>query len=315
MSPPTSHNHPWAERFASLIEEAFNLLGEAAEYHQNQVSVIAQPQLFDRNRRAVYRLRVRGELVQFRWSDRLSTILFRARSILDVLMYHAVESDSTAPLSERQKRQIYFPIVLDELKWQNIRSKFHIRALSDAHKEGLRSIQPFVTGSTGPQILGTFHTNDKHRSPEQVHASIDEEFVMLFNGVQFGKRGRGEYWIDWANPLPDLVSGAELVTFRTSHPITKAKAEKVPIALSVTMLNRRFDLQHLLWDVLSFVARAEAALTDGDSTFADLLSAYFDAEHAQLNAFKKMMTTGDDSDWSALVNNATALPSSNDATG
>lgn len=308
MSGPKKNCDPWRERFIVLVEEVFNFLSEAAHHHQHNVSVRAEPRLFDRNRRAVYRLRVRGELVPFRWADRVSTILFRARSILDIVMFHAVATDTKEPLTEGQAKRVYFPLVFEESEWAGVLSKHHVRVLSEAHKNALRSVQPFVSGNTAPRFLGDFHNRDKHRRPINIQTTVDQEFVMLFNGLQFGERGRGEYWITWNDPIPELVTGSELVTYRTTHSIVSAKAEKVPIALSIYLGDQRFDLQHLLWDILSFVTRVEAVMSDGDSSFAESLAAYFEAERAQLEAFRKMMITGDDSEWLSLVNGAPEVP-------
>ncbi|PFG31173.1 hypothetical protein [Paramicrobacterium agarici] len=301
MGDPENSYDPWRERFIVLIEEVFNFLSEAAEHHRSGVSVKAEPRLFDRNRRAVYRLRVRGELVPFRWADRVSTILFRARSILDIVMFHAVAADSKVPLTEPQARRVYFPIVFDESQWQDALGKHHLRLLSEPHKKALRSVQPFVTGNPAPRFLGEFHNRDKHRRPIDIQTTVDEEFVMLFSGVRFGNRGSGEYWIDWEDPMPAFANGAELVTYRTTHPMISAAAEDVPIAPSIIRDGQRFDLQHLLWDLLSFVTRAEAVMSDGNTSVAESMAAYFEAERTQLESFKKMMLTGDETEWLTLV--------------
>jgi hypothetical protein len=281
----------WHERLGYLIQEAFDYIGKASSHHRDNLVVRAVP-VRDGDRRIVYRYGVRGDAVPYALVEELRDVLGRARSLLDNAMFTAATDVANPPLTEKQERRIYFPIATTADAWDEMASSPHMKALSQAQRDGLRAIQPFETGNPVVTWFQEIHNTDKHRRPLVLAAIPDPEFVMMFLHLD-PPYGSNEYWVDWVDPLPPIANRVEFVEYRTVEVIRDAGIEDVPVALAIWVDNGWRDIQHMLWDVLEFTTRAAAYLSDGDLAVANSMKAYFDAERSQLAAFKKMMVTGD----------------------
>lgn len=165
-------------------------------------------------------------------------------------------------------------------------------------------MQPFVTGNHVIAEFAKIHNDDKHQQPLKLFVIPDPEFVMLFRHLNPGPDETRESWIDYASPLPAVASRVEFVEYRSIDPIRSAGVEDVPIALAVSVNAEWRDIQHLLWDLMEFVARGASILGDGDTELADAMKAFFGSQRELLDAFKKMMITGDaaaEQDWLRLA--------------
>lgn len=222
--------------------------------------------------------------------EALHDVLNAAGSVLEIAMFSVVSNQANPPLTSQQKRKVLFPIAATEQDWDSLLGQPHVKALSQAQREALRAMQPFVTRDDVMTWFRKVYNDDRHRRPLEIVSIPDPEFVMLFMGID-PPMGAQQDWLDWVNPVPPIANGIEFVEYRSSRPIVSAALEDVPITLAIWVGGRWWDVQHLLWDVMVFVARACGVLAGSDLTHVDVMREYFDAERAQLTAFQMMMTT------------------------
>lgn len=284
---------PWDARLWHLVRESQDYIQRSGAFKNEAVKVTSVATLRDRNRRAVYSLRVRGGADLDTWVEELRDIVGRAHTVLDNAMWDAATRDGTVSYSAREEKQIYFPIAADSTEWSTFETKKHASALSAATRASLRAIQPFITGSDISLWLRTVNNTDKHRYPLNLSIRIDEQFVMLFHDIGHGKDGSGATDIDWIDPLPELRNREKLVEYRSENAIVAAPELDVPLTLCIQIGSEWVDLQDFLWDITEFVARAAGILRDGNTLLADYLKAHFDFEREQLAASRKMMIDGD----------------------
>ncbi|GEK85191.1 hypothetical protein GCM10007198_19140 [Microbacterium aerolatum] len=268
-----------------MIDESFNFLRSSTQHLSTNVVVRGIP-IRDGNRRIIYRYGVRGDLVPDDFVEDLRDILARAQSVLDIAMTQAVTDAANPPLTDKQRRNTYFPIAVTESAWKSMLGQAHIKALPQAMIRSLRAIQPFVTGDAVISLFHRVHNADKHEAPLELAVIPDPEFVMMFTEIE---PRTSEHWIDWVDPLPAIVNRAEFAYYRCVDPITKFGIEAIPLGLVIRVDDEWRDIQHLLWDVMEFVTRAAAILSRTSLTPANLMRNMFTAERAQLDAFKSMM--------------------------
>lgn len=282
----------WSNRLRKVIQESFDLIGNAANHHRESVAVRAVP-VRDGEYRVVYRFGVRGTLLPEDIVEDFRDVLGRARSVLDIAMFNAANAAARPPLTNKQQRNTFFPIASTEDQWNSMVGQPHMQALTQKQRDALGSVQPFMTGNQVIAEFAKLHNEDKHQRPLELSVIPDPEFVMVFAHLDPPPEGTREYWIDFISPLPAVEQRVDFVEYRSVDRIRSAGVEDVPIALAVWVDNEWRDVQHLLWDVMEFVTRAASILDDGNTDLADSMKAYFDAEWLQLAAFKKMMLTGD----------------------
>lgn len=284
---------PWDARLWHLVHESRDYIQRSGAFKNEVINVTAVATLRDRNRRAVYSLRVRGVPDLTTWVEELRDIIGRAYAVLDNAMWDAVTRDTAVAYSESEEKQIYFPITVNAAEWSKFEKRKHASALTTATLASLRAIQPFVAGSDIALLLKAVNNSDKHRYPLNLSIRVDKQFVMLFDDIEHGKDGSGTWDIDWVEPLPELRSREKLVEYRSENAIVSAPELGVPLTLCIQVGDEWVDLQDLLWDINEFVARAAGILRDGDTLLADYLKAHFDFEREQLAAFRKMMVDHD----------------------
>lgn len=170
-------------------------------------------------------------------------------------------------------------------------------ALGPARVKSLRSIQPFVTGSSIPKLLNDLHRFDKHRVPLELATIADPQWVVVFPNTQDDPLGSGEWWIDWEQPNPVLAPGVKLFERRTTNPMRSAGPEEIKIALVARVRGDYVDVQDLLWDTMEYVTRAAEVLEGSQPELADAMADYFRAERSQLAAFQRGMMEGDWAKW------------------
>lgn len=282
----------WSKRLGYFIQESFDFIGKAAEHHRENVAVRAIP-VRDGDRRIVYRFGFRGELIPDDLTEELRDILGRARSVLDIAIFTAATAAASPPLTEPQERGVHFPIAATQSDWDKALKKPHMMALPQSQRDALRGMQPFATGDPVITWFQKIHNDDKHRTPLELAVVPDPEFVMLFMNLEPPIHQAREYWIDWVDPLPQVAQRVEFVEYRSLDPIHSAGIEDVPLALAIWVDGGWRDIQHLLWDVMEFTTRGCKILDDGDTGLADSFKELFDVQRAQLDAFKRMMRTGD----------------------
>lgn len=293
----------WSKRLGYFIQESFDFIGEAAKHHRENVVVRAVP-LRDSDHRVVYRFGVRGELVPDDMTEKLRDILGRARSLLDIAMFTTATAAAAPPLTEKQERNIYFPICSTADAWSTAERSPHMSALTQTQRDAIRECQPFATGDPVVHWFQEVHNADKHRRPLELAVVPDPEFVMLFMNVDPPIHESREYWIDWVEPLPQVAQRVEFVEYRSADRIRDAGIEDVSIALAIWVDDGWRDIQHLLWDIMEFTTRVCQILDDGNTDLADSLKELFDHNRAVLAAFKKMMLTGDseaEREWRTLA--------------
>lgn len=293
----------WSKRLRRMIQESFNFIGAAASHHRERVAVRAVP-IRDGDHRIVYRFGVRGELLPEDLVEDFRDILGRARSVLDIAMFGAATAVANPPLTDRQKHATYFPIAGTREQWNSAAGQPHMRALTEQQRGALREMQPFVTGNQVIAEFARIHNDDKHQRPLELFVIPDPEFVMLFRHLDPSPDETHEFWVDYVTPLPPVAQRVEFVEYRSVDAIRSAGVEDVPIALAVAVDGEWRDVQHLLWDLMEFVVRGASILDNGDTELADSMQSYFGSERALLDAFKKMMTTGDpaaEREWKSLA--------------
>lgn len=291
----------WHKRLGYLIQEVLDYIGISAAHLRENVVVRAVPTR-DGERRIVYRYGVRGDVTPHYLVEKLRDILGRASSVLDIAMFTAVTA-AQPNLSEGQRRKIYFPIVTSTEAWEARVASPPMQALTDAQRESLRAMQPFVTGHHGMSWLHEVHPTDKHRRPLDLATIPDPQFPMFFRRID-PPHGSTEYWVDWVNPLPAVQNRVAFVEYRSATAIRDAGVEDVPTTLATWVDGDWRDIQDFLWDVVEFTTRAASVLDDGDTRLADSMRNYFDAERRQLAAFNRMMRTGDaaaEAEWLGLA--------------
>ncbi|OAN37436.1 hypothetical protein A4X16_16635 [Microbacterium sp. H83] len=247
----------------------------------------------DGDHRIVYRFGVRGELIPDEMTEKLRDILGRARSLLDIAMFTASTAAASPPLTESQERGVYFPIAETQSQWDKAIQKPHMMALEQSQRDALRAMQPFATGDPVITWFQKIHNDDKHRTPLQLATIPDPEFVMVFEHIEPPLHETREYWLDWVEPLPQVAQRVEFVECRSVDVIRPLDVEDVPIALAIWVDDGWRDIQHMLWDVIEFTVRGCQILDDGDTGLADSFKTYFGHMRAQLDAFTRMMRTGD----------------------
>jgi len=283
-----------------LMQESFDFIGEAADHHKKRIRVLAVPRFDPDRRRAVYVVRVRGELVPIELEYKLSNILFQARATLDRAIFLASHQDPTITWTKGEDVQTSFPIATSEASWNGLATRKHMVALGSKRVAKLRGIQPFVTNSQVPVLLNDLHRFDKHRDPLSLALIADPQFPMVFNQVQDHPAGPGEWWIDFAQPNPPLEAGLELVVRRTKRPMISVGIEEVPVTLAALVGGDFVDIQDLLWDTMEYISRAAEILEGKRPEVADAFAAYFAAERAQLAAFQQGMLKDDWEEWLKL---------------
>lgn len=298
----------WAARLKKLIQESFDFIGSTTEHLQTRAVVRGIP-VRDGDNRVVYRYGTRGELVTSDMVEDFRDIIGRARSVLDIAMSTAVTAAANPPLTPAQQRNTYFPIAATEAQWKSMLGQPHLKVLSRAQLNALREVQPFVTGS---QIIAEFskvHNKDKHELPLKLEVIADPEFVMIFEHIRPLPRFT-QHTVEWVDPIPAVENRVEFVTYTSPVPIETVDIERIPIALAIRVDGVWRDIVHLLWDLIEFTERAAAILGSGDTALADLLKAYFDAEHAQLVQFRALFKSKDpeasERDWKRLANESSA---------
>ncbi|QIS43648.1 hypothetical protein [Clavibacter capsici] len=297
----------WGKRLGYLIQECFDFIGEVAAHHREKLVVRAVP-VRKSQTEISYRYAVRGNLLPDNTDEKLRDIFGRARSVLDIAMFTAVKAAANPALTPKQERNTYFPISKDEAGWKSVCGQPHMQALSQSQRDNLRNIQPFVTQTSAISWFSDAHNVDKHQRPLVLSTIVDPEIVMFF-GHLVPQFGTVEYWLDWVNPLPAVEQRVEFARYRTIQPIFRAGVEDVPVSLGMWSEGQWRDIQHLLWDLLEFTARACELLDDGDTSMADAMKDYFGHERDQLNAFNKMMLTGDpkaEAEWLRLADQKSA---------
>lgn len=293
----------WANRLGKMIQECFDLIGKSAKWHRESVAVRGVP-VRDGDHRIVYRFGVRGNLLPEDLVEDFRDILARGRSVLDIAMFTAAVAAANPLLTDKERRNTYFPIASTEESWRSMVGQAHMKALTQSQKDALRAIQPFVTGDPVIAEFARIHNEDKHQSPLKLAVIPDPKFVMLFRHLDPLPENTAEYWIDWVDPLPQVANRVEFVEYRSLDPIRDAGIEDVPIALAVRVGDEWRDVQDLLWDVMEFVSRASAILDDGNTDLADSMKAIIDVEREQLAAFKRMMIDRDpaaEKEWMRLA--------------
>lgn len=283
---------PWEARLWHLVHESQDYIQRSGAFKNEAIKVTAVAILRDRNRRAVYSLRVRGVPDFTTWVEELRDTVGRAHAVLDNAMWDAATRGGVK-YSESEEKQIYFPIAADPTEWTKFEKRKHASALNPATLASLRAIQPFVTGSDIALWLKSVNNTDKHRYPLNLSIRVDRQFVMLFDEIEHGKGGSGSWDIDWVDPLPEVRGREKLVEYRSDNAIVSAPELEVPLTLCIQIGQEWVDLQDFLWDINEFVARAAGILRDGDTLLADYLKAHFDFEREQLAAFRKMMIDHD----------------------
>lgn len=293
-----------------LMQEAFDFIGEAADHHRKRIKVLAVPRFDPDRRRAVYVVRVRGELVPIELEYKLSNILFQARATLDRALFAASHADPHLSWTKGEDIQTSFPISTTEANWDGLVTRKHMVALGKKKIAKLREIQPFVTGAALPTLLNDLHRFDKHREPLILFVIADPQFPMTFNHVVDHPAGPGEWWIDFVQPNPPLAAGLELVERRTSRPMATVDTEDIPVALAARVGSDLVDVQDLLWDAMEYVSRAAEILEGKKPRVADAFAAYFNAERQQLAAFQRGMLDDDWDEWLRMSNMQPAVGSS-----
>ncbi|QKO03342.1 hypothetical protein [Clavibacter nebraskensis] len=299
----------WGKRLGYLIQECFDFIGAIAAHHRENLVVRGVP-IRESPTEVSYRYAVRGNLLPNDADEKLRDIFGRARSVLDIAMFNAVKSAAVPALTAKQERNTYFPISADEAGWKSACGQPHMQALSQAQRDNLRTIQPFVTNNSAITWFSDEHNADKHQRPLTLSTILDPEIVMFFGHLE-PQFGTVEYWIDWADPLPAVEQKVIFARYRTVQPIIHAGIEDVPVSLGMWFDGQWRDMQHLLWDLLEFTARACELLDNGDTSMADAMKDYFGHEREQLNAFNKMMLTGDpkaEAEWLRLADQEAAAP-------
>lgn len=275
----------WSKRHRRLIEESFDFLRSSSHHLGNNVVVRGIP-VRDGDRRIIFRYGVRGTLIPDHFVEDLRDILGRAQSVLDIAMTQAVTAAASPPLTDKQRRNTYFPIANTEAVWKSMLGQPHMKALPSKTVRALRAIQPFVTGDPVISLFHKVHNSDKHDTPLELAVIPDPEFIMMFSEIE---PRTSEHWIDWVDPLPAIANRVEFADYRCADPITRVGIEQIPLGLVIRVDDDWRDIQHLLWDVMEFVTRAAALLSGTSLTPANLMRNMFNAERAQLEAFTSMM--------------------------
>ncbi|WP_157557377.1 hypothetical protein [Microbacterium sp. 1.5R] len=283
-----------------LMQESFDYLHEAADYHRKRIRVLAVPRFDPDRTRAIYVVRVRGELVPVELEYKLSNILFQARATLDRAMFLASHADPALTWTKGEDVQTSFPIASTEEAWDALVGRKHVVALGAKRIAKLRAIQPFVTGARLPVLLNDLHRFDKHRDPLSLFLIADPQFPMVFDHVQDHPAGPDESWIDFAKPNPPLAAGVELVVRRTKRPMMSIGPEDIPATLAARIDGAFVDVQDLLWDTIEYVSRAADVLEGKRPAVADAFANYFAAERQQLAAFQRGMLNEDWGEWLKL---------------
>jgi hypothetical protein len=292
MASPSGPN-PLIQRREYLIKEINAFIEMTGrEKRASRVEIEAVPRLWDRNRRAVYTLRVRGELLPPEWVEKLRDIVGRARSLLDNAMWTAAGGDRPGAYTSREQDQIKFPVAHTSDDWANFEARKHALALSRSTRSQLREMQPFVTARPVIRWLNRTNNVDKHRYPLRLAIVPDALFVMPLNPAIAGSPGRDHNGFRW-QPLKPVEHGKKLLEYRHPSALHGLLPVEVPVALCVDVDGQWVDVQDFLWDTVELVARASAILTDGDTTWADFHRALFDAEREQLGNFRRMMVDED----------------------
>jgi hypothetical protein len=282
----------WSARFSKMVNESFAFLTAEAQRSRERVAVRAVPAR-DGDHRVVYRCGVRGELVPLDVVEDLRDILARGRSVLDIAMFGAATAQAAPPLSEKDKKNTYFPIATTEQAWQSMEGQPHMQALTQNQRDSLRRLQPFETGDFAISEFARIHNEDKHQSPQQLVVIPDPQFVMMFENILPLPMLAEEYWLEWVEPLPAVANRVVVFEYRSLDPIQDAGIEEMPVALAVEVGGMRRDVEHFLWDVISFISRATAILHDGDTKLADSFRDYFTSRRTELEYFRKMLVDGD----------------------
>ncbi|WP_341942332.1 hypothetical protein [Microbacterium sp. LWH10-1.2] len=290
------------KRIGILMQESLDFIGESAAHHKTQIKVLAVPRFDPDHRRAVYVVRARGELVPVELEYKLSNILFQARATLDRAVFAASHANPQLTWTRQEDVQTAFPIAATEAIWNSHAARKHIAHLGKRKIAQIRSIQPFVTGASLPELLNDLHRFDKHREPLTLSLIADPQFPMPFNHVTDHPAGPGEWWIDFAQPNPPLAPGIELVERRTTRPMVAAGPEDIPVTLAARIGGELVDVQDLLWDTMEYVSRAAEILEGQRPTVANALAAYFAAERRQLAAFQRGMLDDDWDEWLSIAN-------------
>lgn len=289
------------QRIGLLIQESLDFIGAASTHHRERVAVKAVPRLSADKKRAVYTVRVRGELVSVELEHRLSGILFQARATLDRAMFAAATTNSSLSFSPSEQRDVAFPIAESQTAWDKLLRKKYMSALGIKKVARLRQIQPFVTGKPIATTLNDLHRFDKHRDPLELVVIADPQFPMLFNHVLDHPDGPGEWWIDFAQPNPPVTDGLELVERRTLRPMISVGIEDVPLTTAAPLGGKFVDVQDLLWDAMEFVTRAAEILEGKRTSAANAMARYIKAERTQLAAFQRGMLEEDWDEWLKLA--------------
>ncbi|WP_143740750.1 hypothetical protein [Microbacterium sp. SZ1] len=276
----------WSKRHRRLIDESFDFLRSSSQHLSRNVVVRGIP-VMDGDRRIIFRYGVRGTLIPDDFIEDLRDILGRAQSVLDIAMTQAVTDAANPPLTDKQRRNTYFPLANSEAAWRSMLGQPHVKALPSRTVRALRAIQPFVTRDPVISLFHQVHNSDKHETPLVLGVIPDPEFIMMFSEVE---PRTSEHWIDWVDPLPEVENRVEFAYYRCADPITHVGIEEIPLGLVIRVENEWRDTQYLLWDVMEFVTRAAALLSGTSLTPANLMRNMFNAERAQLEAFKSMMS-------------------------
>lgn len=293
----TPSDASWRNRLVYLMRE-IDLFFDATREYKESHEVTATATLRERNRLAVWRLRVKGEPFPADWIEEVRDIVGRARAILDNAMFTAVEATGVT-LNSKQRSAVYFPIAKNAGDWTVFTNSAHAAALSQDTVDALRALQPFVSGSETASMLTKANNDDKHKKPLTLAMMPDPLFVMDFD-VDHGGRDPGKVTVDWFTPARPVANGDELARFRSETAMIATRESKVPVALCIDVAGDWIDIQDFLWDIQILLLDASTVLGTVDPILAEGYRALVVLKRQQLDAFRRMILNNDraaESEW------------------
>jgi hypothetical protein len=186
---------PWTTKLARAREHIESLAAEVDDYLATQPARldVIEPTV----EQPAYQLRIRVDREPPpRWSAVVGDVIHNARSALDSFGYHLVTQSSPTRLSEKQLRQVSFPIATTEQQFASW--NWHAGVVSTETRRVVRSVQPFaqVEGLDLPAgeaeaavandpltVLHRLWNVDKHRTLHPTLCALDLAYVGLPKGA------------------------------------------------------------------------------------------------------------------------------------
>lgn len=268
-----------------------------------ELGITAQANLTNRDRKAIFTVKIPGgaDMDFTKWSLQLAGFLFHARSIMDNLMWEAVNSGPLVKLTERQLAQVYFPISAKQENWKSFLGTPHAKVIRPVLLERIEAVQPFLrpleATSRAMLYLHKLHRTDKHRTPLRLFPIADSQWPMVFDIEAAGGKGRLEWVVAWLNPRVPIVNRLSLAEVTTTRAMLSPSPSTVPLTLVADLGGDHYDLQDLMWDVFGAALRVADVVGWGNTIRADLWDAGVAFERERLATFSDSFVNGSD-EWS-----------------